>query len=207
MCGMSQNTEKQSRPLGEMIKLGLILVCYAVASCTVLAIVNNFTSVRIQQNRIEKANAAMKEVFATADSFEPVSDFEGSDNPSISVSDFYIAKKDGKTVGAVVQVAGPTYEKAKLIVGVQADGTVTGMRILEISDSPGFGLKASDPTFKLANGKTFFGQFEGKDAKNAFKAGDNFDSISGATITSVRIAAMMNQGCSVMLKYLGEHHE
>ena len=35
--------EKSNNSTFEMIKLGLILVVYAVASCTVLAIVNNFT--------------------------------------------------------------------------------------------------------------------------------------------------------------------
>ena len=61
--------------IGEMIKLGLILVCYAVASCAVLAIVNSFTSVKIKQNQLDAANKAMKEVFASADSFVPVDDF------------------------------------------------------------------------------------------------------------------------------------
>ena len=37
------------KDLGEMIKLGLILVVYAVASCTVLAIVNNFTKPKIKK--------------------------------------------------------------------------------------------------------------------------------------------------------------
>ena len=58
------------KDLGEMIKLGLILVVYAVASCTVLAIVNNFTKPKIMQNQIEKANVAMKKVFANADDIE-----------------------------------------------------------------------------------------------------------------------------------------
>ena len=47
-------TESKNSVL-EMIRLGAILVCYAVASCTVLAIVNNFTSEKIRQNNIEKA--------------------------------------------------------------------------------------------------------------------------------------------------------
>ena len=46
----------------DMIKLGLILVAYAVASCTVLAVVNNATSVKIRRNQIDKANSAMKAV-------------------------------------------------------------------------------------------------------------------------------------------------
>ena len=74
------NTKKD---VWEMVRLGLTLVCYAVASCTVLALVNNFTSKKILLNQLDKANAAMKEVFAQADEFKPVSDFEPSSNNSI----------------------------------------------------------------------------------------------------------------------------
>ncbi|MCQ2592402.1 MAG: FMN-binding protein [Treponema sp.] len=205
---MAENAKSKSQDnLWGMIKLGLVLVCYAVASCAVLAVVNNFTSVKIKQNQIEKANKAMKEVFAEAQEFVPVEQFEGSSVSTITVSDLYLAKAGEKTIGAVVQVAGPTYDKGKLIFGVTKDGTVTGMQILELSDSPGFGLKANDSTFKLPNGKTFYGQFTGKNAKSAFTAGETFDAISGATITSNGIAEMMNQGSLVMLNYLGAHNE
>ena len=34
----------------------------------------------------------------------------------------YLAKKDGKVIGGVAQVAGPTYDKGKWIVGVKLDG-------------------------------------------------------------------------------------
>lgn len=201
------NSKIKNLGIGEMIKLGLILVCYAVISCTVLAIVNSFTSVKIKQNQIETANQAMRQVFAEADDFVEITDFEPSSNGNITISDVYLAKKDGKTIGGVAQVAGPTYDKGKIIVGVTSQGLVTGMQVLELSDSPGFGLKANDPTFHLANGMTFYGQFAGKDAKNGFKTNSNFDGISGATITSDGFADLMTEGTSCLIKYLEGHHE
>ena len=201
------NSSFKNLGLGEMIKLGLILVCYAVASCTVLAVVNSFTSVKIKQNQIEAANKAMREVYADADTFILVNDYQPSSNKNITISDVYLAQKYGKTIGGVAQVAGPTYDKGKIILGVSSQGIVTGMQVLELSDSPGFGLKANDPTFKLANGMTFYGQFAGKDAKNGFKTNSNFDGISGATITSDAIAELMNQGSACLLNYLEGHHE
>lgn len=190
--------------IGEMIKLGIILVFYAVASCTVLAIVNSFTSVKIKQNQIEAANKAMKEVFSMADSFEAVQNFN-SNFGNITVSDFYLAKKGGKVCGGVCQVSGPTYDKGKIIVGVDLKGTVTGMQVLELSDSPGFGLKANDPTFKLPSGKTFFGQFAGLLVKNGFTVNQTFDGISGATITSKAIGDLVSQGSTVICSYLEEN--
>ena len=39
--------QRRETGIKEMLRLGLILVCYAVASCAVLAVVNNFTSKKI----------------------------------------------------------------------------------------------------------------------------------------------------------------
>ena len=72
---------------------------------------------------------------------------------------------------------------------------------MKLTDSPGFGLKANDATFKLPNGKTFYGQFEGKNAAGGFKAGENFDAISGATITSVAVSSLINEGTKNLFAY------
>lgn len=196
---------KKNLGIGEMVKLGLTLVCYAVASCAVLAIVNNFTSKKIAQNQLDKANAAMKVVFAEAETFEPVSDFEPSADSTITISDFYVAKAGGKIIGGVTQVAGPTYDKGKIVVGVNAAGKVTGMQFLELTDSPGFGSKAKDPSYILKSGKTFYDQFTGKDATKGFVINENFDAISGATITSKSVANLLNAGTSSLLKYFESH--
>ena len=185
----------------EMIRLGLVLAVFAAASCTVLALVNNVTSVKIAANKIAKANEAMKVVMSNADSFEPVENFAQSASSSIKVLSVYAAKKDGATVGAVAQINGPTYDRGTVMVGMKTDGTITGVQFLELSDSPGFGLKANDPTFKLPNGKTFYGQFEGVNAKGGLKAGENFDAISGATITSVGAAALIEEGTKSMFTF------
>ena len=147
----------------------------------------------------------MKKVLA-ADTFEQITDFEPSSNGTIKIADMYLAKKDGKVIGATCQVSGPTYEQATLIVGLDTAGTVTGVEFLKITDSPGFGLKANDPTFIMPNGKTFYGQFEGKTAADGFTVGQNFDAISGATITSVGIGNLITEATSSMLKYLGDHN-
>ena len=199
---MSTKNNAKNLGIGEMIKLGLVLVCYAVASCAVLAIVNNFTLPKIKQNQIDKANNAMKQVFPSADSFEPVSDLEKSSVSVITLKDFYLVKQGGEVVGAIVQAEGPTYDKGKIIVGIKLDGTVEGMRVLELSDSPGFGLKANDPSFKLASGVTFYEQFNGKNASNGFTVNDNFDGISGATITSKGIGDLINEATRSMIAYL-----
>ncbi|MCI6912275.1 MAG: FMN-binding protein [Treponema succinifaciens] len=192
----------QKNSVLEMIGLGIVLAIYAMAACTVLAIVNNFTFGRIAQNKLNKANAAMKAVVKDADSFEAVDSFPVASNSSITIQNIFIAKQGENVIGGVAQVTGPTYDKGTIMVGMKSDGTVTGLQFLELTDSPGFGLKANDPTFTLANGKTFYGQFEGKNAKDGFVAGQTFDSISGATITSVGIGNLISAGTECLLKVL-----
>ncbi|MBQ2479655.1 MAG: FMN-binding protein, partial [Treponema sp.] len=86
---MSSNTSTKNEGIFSMLKLGLILAAYAVASCTVLALVNNFTAPVIEQNNIRKANEAMRAVFADADDFEQVKD------DSLPIDSLYFAKKGG----------------------------------------------------------------------------------------------------------------
>ena len=185
-----------------MIKLGLVLCAYAVVACTLLALVNNFTAPKIADNQAKKVSAAMQEFFPDSGlTFETVNDFKAPVVGAITVDEIYVAKKDGKIVGGAAQVTGPTYDQGSILIGMKTDGNVTGLKFLKLTDSPGFGLKANDPTFKLANGKTFYGQFEGKNAKDGFTAGKNFDAISGATITSVAVSSLINEGTKNLFAY------
>ena len=110
-----------------------------------------------------------------------------------------------KVIGGVIQISGPTYDHASVMIGVDAQGTVTGVQFLENTDSPGFGSKASDPNFTLSSGKTFYGQFAGKKVADGFVAGETFDAISGATITSRGVATLLDDGTAVLTQLLKEH--
>ena len=185
-----------------MIKLGLVLCAYAVVACTLLALVNNFTAPKIADNQAKKVSAAMQEFFPDDGlTFETVNDYKAPVVGAITVDEIYVAKKDGKIVGGAAQVTGPTYDQGSILIGMKTDGNVTGLKFLKLTDSPGFGLKANDSTFKLPNGKTFYGQFEGKNAKDGFTAGKNFDAISGATITSVAVSSLINEGTKNLFAY------
>ncbi len=199
---------KNDDSIFSMIKLGVTLALYAVVSCTVLAVVNNFTAPKIEQNQMAKVNKAMESFFpGEGYSFSQKTDYEPKNVGSIKIESLILAEKDGKIAGGAAQVSGPTYDTATLIVGMAADGTITGVQFLKNTDSPGFGLKASDSTFKLPNGKTFYGQFEGKNAKDGFEKDKNFDAISGATITSNGVANLLKAGTETLLSYIGGKDE
>ena len=197
---MAKLTEKENA--WSMIKLGLVLCAYAVVACTLLALVNNFTAPKIADNQAKKVSAAMQEFFPDSGlTFETVNDYKAPVVGAITVDEIYVAKKNNKIVGGAAQVTGPTYDQGSILIGMKTDGSVTGLKFLKLTDSPGFGLKANDATFKLPNGKTFYGQFEGKNAKDGFTAGKNFDAISGATITSVAVSSLINEGTKNLFAY------
>ena len=188
-----------------MIKLGLVLCAYAVVACTLLAVVNNFTAPKIADNQAKKVSAAMQEFFPDSGlTFETIHDFTPPVVGAITVDEMYVAKLGNEIVGGAAQVTGPTYDQGTILIGIKTDGTVTGLKFLKLSDSPGFGLKANDSTFKLPNGKTFYDQFESKNAKSGFKAGENFDAISGATITSVAVSSLINEGTKNLITYFNQ---
>jgi electron transport complex protein RnfG len=185
----------------QMVKLGLTLAAYAVAACFLLALVNNFTAPVILQHQKDKANEGMKIVYAAADDFEEVTDYEKPAG-QYTVDALYLAKKDGKTIGVVAKASGPTYDRATLLVGFDLNHTVTGVQFLELTDSPGFGQKAKDPSFTVASGKTFYGQFAGKNADDGFISGKTFDAITGATFTSKGVGSILEQASKTAFGYL-----
>ena len=198
-------TAKKSDGIWDMVKLGLILAVYAVAACTVLAVVHNVTAPVIESNNLKKAAAAMKMVFPEADQFETADGFNGSTKSGNTViGSINLAKKGGEILGAVAEISGPTYDRSTIMVGMDVNGIVTGMRYLDNTDTPSFGQKGSDPTYKLSSGETFFGQFTGKDSSEGFIAGATFDAISGATITSNGIGVLMDDACAAMTECLSQ---
>ncbi|MCH5295647.1 MAG: FMN-binding protein [Treponema sp.] len=205
---MSASSNSGQNTVWSMVRLGLILAVYAASSCAVLAIVNNFTSPVIRANQERKANEAMRAVFETAETFkETESPLPASSMPGVTIDSITLALSGGDVVGAVAQVSGPTYDRSTIMVGMDLSRTITGMRYLENTDTPGFGQKGSDPTFTLPSGQTFYGQFTGKNADGPFVVRQNFDAISGATITSTGIGNMVTAAAEAMGAVLEEYRK
>ena len=178
----------------EMLKLGLVLACFAAVACVALAFVNNLTAPTIAKVEAEKANAGMKAVFADADYFMDAEGFTSTVINGVTIDKVCFAYKNDAKIGVVVQATGSTYDKATILVGINMDKVVTGVNFLSISDTPGFGQKAAEPTF--------YEQFAGKDAAGSFVPGTDFDGISGATITTNGVANIITEATKIGLEYL-----
>lgn len=181
-----------------ILKLGFTLAAYATVACVSLAFVYNVTAPAIERVKQEKAGAGMKIVFEQADSFVPVQNFERDAANPIAINALYTAEKGGKTIGAVVEAAGATYDKATMLIGLDLNRTITGVQFLSLTDTPGFGQRANEPEF--------LNQFTGLNAENTLEASKDFDGLSGASITTKGVTNIVNYAVWVAGNYLAANH-
>ncbi len=182
-----------------MLKDALILFAITLISGLVLGLVYELTKepIRLQQ---EKAIAeACKAVFAEADEFAAVNytpDAEWMTElaaEGVTVGDAYFAMNKGEHLGFVVEAA--TSEGyggvITLYLGIDKEGTLKGISILEISETPGLGMKAGEelvPQFRNKKAEAF------TYTKSGSMSDSEIDAISGATVTTKAITNAVNGG-------------
>lgn len=164
-----------------------------------------------------KIQRTCKEAYAAADSFEEIG-VVASETVVRKASQFgvtfdtlYQAKNaQGNVVGYIVSVVSSEGYGGNigLYVGIQMDGSVKGVAILEISETPGLGMEA---------GTVLTPQYEGKNAqeflytKTSATKPNEVDAISGATITTKAVNNAVNMALHLFYTDLntegGESHE
>ena len=180
------------------MKDALILFVITLISGVCLGFVYDMTKGPIEQATIAKNNATYREVLSIANEFNDITPSEeemevmrktgaltGTGFGNVDIESVLEGKDaNGAVVGYVINsLSNDSYGGAvKVSVGFDVDGTITGVGIREISDTPGLGLKAKEPKFR--------DQYLGKNAdqltvtKTGASADHEIDAISGATITS-----------------------
>lgn len=174
-----------------MFKLGFILALFAAAACVMLAFVYTGTEKIIAERQRADLEAALKELFPDADNFSAATDIQSPD-PSVTIESAYEALKNGVPVGAALSLSRASYGgPIKIMAGVSAGGTITGVKIMEHSDTPGLGANAASPSYFVdrARGLTFFGQFTGKKTDDPFVVKDDVVAITASTVTSSAVTA------------------
>ncbi|MFA5113679.1 MAG: FMN-binding protein [Candidatus Margulisiibacteriota bacterium] len=127
--------------------MGLILAVFCVISAWGLAYVYMFTQTQIAANGQIALENSTKEVLP--------------------------ASGQGRAVAVKARGYGGEIE---LLVGIDAKGVVSGLKVLNHRETPGLGANIT--------GTKFLGQFKGKKAGDRLEAKKDIDAISGATISS-----------------------
>ncbi len=175
-----------------MARLVLSLFVIAAAAALVLALVNQLTAETIAMREEAARQEAMTCVVPGANVF---SDLYSNDDTVERISGAY---NGTQFIGYCVEVSpngfgGPI----SLMVGVNPDGAVTGVTILDHAETPGLGAKAENPDF--------LAQFNGKSGKIVLgKDEDSVNAITGATITSKAVTTGVNTATTAVIRHIAE---
>jgi electron transport complex protein RnfG len=196
--------------LKNMMLSALLLGAFAIVGTFMVAFTAENTADRIARNErealLENLHTLVPPQRHTNDIFEDritVTDpLLGTPRP-VSV---YRARKDGEPVAAVLTPVAPEgYSGAiRLLVAINYDGTLAGVRVLAHKETPGLGDRIE------ANRSDWILGFKGKSLSNpepknwkVKKDGGYFDQFTGATITPRAVVSSVYN----TLRYFKQHRQ
>ncbi|WP_325200893.1 FMN-binding protein [Oscillibacter sp.] len=179
----------------------LLVTCVVVAAA--LGGVNAITKEKIEAINKEKTEIAMKAVVADPDNTTFSDKLTLTDEMiaaagSVTLDSVYEAQVNGQSAGhAIKVVASGSQGKIEMMVGVDAEGTVTGVSIVKNAETSGIGSKVMT-NMPTASGVGVLSQFEGKSAADGtLTVGANVDAISGATVSTRGVTNGVNAALAV----------
>ncbi len=174
-----------------MIKNALILFAITLVAGVLLGLVYQVTKDPIAYQEKLAQDKANQSVFASADTFEEIpidakeAEVDLAEYPGVSFESVKKALDSaGNILGYVIQVKSKGYgDFIEYTVGITDEGSINGISIIKIAETPGLGMNAE---------KVIAPQFVDKDATffKVVKSGQlsdastEIEAISGATITS-----------------------
>lgn len=169
--------------------LVLPVICIILAIC--LAVANGITAPIIAANADKATNALREAVLPDAGGFE-----------KIEVPEETMTELGGVTVhkaangsGIAIQVVTKGYGgDMNVMVGVDKDGGVTGVKIVSSEETPGLGKRTEEPSF--------IDQFNGKSGELKLK--EDITPIGGATISSKAVTLAVNNALKLFETVKGE---
>ncbi|MBI3903368.1 MAG: electron transport complex subunit RsxG [Nitrosomonadales bacterium] len=180
-----------------MLTHGVILGIFCLGFGLVLAVTNSVTVDDIAARALEDRQNSLSQVIPNEiHDNNVVKDTLTMKNNLGKEITVYRATKDGKVTGVAYEIYGTGYAgEIKLMLGVAADGKVTGVRVLAHKETPGLGdkieVKKTDwitrfDTLSLGNPPI--------EKWKVKKDGGQFDQFAGATITPRGVVKAIREG-------------
>lgn len=181
----------------------LFVTCVVVAG--LLGGVNAITADKIAAINLAKTQEAMKEVVADpanttfSDALELTAEMtDAALAGGGTLAEAYEVLVGGKVAGhALKVVASGSQGSIEMMVGLDAEGAVTGVAIVDNAETSGIGSKVmeNEPT---AKGVGVLDQFIGKSAADGtLSVGSSVDAITGATVSTKGVTAGVNAALAV----------
>ncbi|MDR2072594.1 MAG: RnfABCDGE type electron transport complex subunit G [Spirochaetaceae bacterium] len=191
----------------DILKLGLVLMVYAAVACVGLAFVYAGTEKTIEQRERADQEAALKELFPHAERFEEIPGTIVSPDNTVSFESQWEARQGSTIIGVALQAVGGSYGGSiEILVGVNADGTISRIKIMSHSDTPGLGANAAKKGYFVNKEKriTFYDQFDGKPVSDPFEPKNDVIAITAATITSRAVSTAVKVAGTAAEQWLAE---
>ncbi|MDR2841955.1 MAG: RnfABCDGE type electron transport complex subunit G [Spirochaetaceae bacterium] len=195
----------------DTLKMVAAIVIFAVIACSGLAVVYQKTKPTIDDRKEKDLNNALAELFPQATSNELLKSALESPDSSVKIGDVYKVEQNGKTIGLAVNASSGGFQAdITILVGIESDGKITGIKILQQSETPGLGANASKKTYFVdkSTKTTFYEQFAGKtvsDAMSVTKDGGDIIAITAATITSRAVTKIVKNAAEAGAKWLSSN--
>ena len=175
-----------------IFKVAGTLTAISLVVALLLGLTNMLTADKIAAINKQKTEEALAKVVSAADcEFPPMEEIpqamiDAANEQGGKLSEVYEVKSGGDTIGYAFKVtASGSQGNIVMIVGVDTDLTVTGVSIVNNSETKGIGSNVANDTF--------LAQFNGMDGTQNIAIGQGgFDAYSGATISSKALFAAIN---------------
>lgn len=159
--------------------IALFAIC--LVATTLLGVTNFVTAPKIAESASQAEVETRKKVLESADKFE-----ESKDGKYVKGLD-----KDGKAVGYVFTTEAKGYGGAiKVMTGVDKEGKVAGVQILELAETPGLGMNATAKPDFLPQ---FIGKVKGIGVAKSNPGENDIQALTSATITSTAVTNAVNE--------------
>ena len=176
---------------------GGILFAFCLGFGLLLALTNEMTTSDIAARALEDKQNSLSQVLPDGiHDNNPVQDTLQMTNAEGKEITVYRATKEGKVTGVAYEILGTGYAgEIRLMMGIDADGRILGVRVLAHKETPGLGdrieIKKSDWI------ERFTGLSLGNPPLERWKVkkdGGDFDQFAGATITPRGVMAAIRGG-------------
>ena len=176
---------------------GVILGVFCLGFALILAITNRFTEKDIAARAIEDRQNSLSQVIPDSiHDNNPVTDTIAMKDGQGNEITVYRATKEGKVTGVAYEIFGSGYAgKIKLMLGVDAEGKVLGVRVLAHKETPGLGdkIETKKGDWILRFNELSLGNPPVEKWK-VKKDGGQFDQFAGATITPRGVVRAIREG-------------
>lgn len=192
------------------VRFAIILGMISAITGLALAVVFQITNPIIQAQNEKELQDGLKEIFPGDYEFVKLDKPIPSLDETVHISDSFLVKdrNSNKNIGMVVTVTVPGSQAAiKMLVGVKSDGTVSGVKILQMNETAGLGANADNPNYYVdkKNKITFLGQFIGKNTlKDKLVPKEDVIAMTGATVTSRAVSSGVKIAGESIANYLKE---